>query len=226
MSVSSLQDRRRGYRNLLHTELAKGTYLLQKDRTQGEVEAYLKDVITCINKLDALQENLENVGERLSLVVEGQEGEAGILNLIQEDWDYISTVMYCRDELVNLRISLQEQVSSKESFPSMIATDNSLDKMMKLKAQLQQVLLGQQELQQQLIAKAQLNKGEVAARGFEMRNTNTEAAVQSSVTDLTSTYLGGELSLRGGPRLKSDLSSQHGQILESNHIWKSAIKGI
>ena len=217
MSVSSLQDRRRGYRNLLDTELAKGTHLLQKDRTQGEVEAYLKDVITCINKLDALQEKLENVGERLSLVVEGQEGEAGILDLIQEDWEYISTVMDCRDELVNLRISLQEQVSSKESFPSMIETDNSLDKMMQLKAQLQQVLLGQQELQQQLIAKAQLNKGEVAARGFEMRNTNTEAAVQYSVTDLTSTYLGGELSLGGGPRLKSDLSSQHGQILESNH---------
>ena len=60
--------------------------------------------------------------------------------------------------------------------------------MMQLKAQLQQVLLGQQELQHQLIAKAQLNKGEVAARGFEMRNTNTEAAVQSLVPDLTSTY--------------------------------------
>ena len=87
--------------------------------------------------------------------------------------------MDCRDELINLRISLQDQVSSKENFPSMIATDNSLDKMMQLTAQLQQVLLGQQELQHQFIANAQLNKGEVSARGFEMRNTNTdsEAAV-------------------------------------------------
>ena len=87
--------------------------------------------------------------------------------------------MDCRDELINLRISLQDQVSSKENFPSMIATDNSLDKMMQLTAQLQQVLLGQQELQHQFIANAQLNKGEVSTRGFEMRNTNTdsEAAV-------------------------------------------------
>ena len=214
MSVSSLQDRRIEYRNLLDTELAKGTYLLQKDRTQGEIEAYLKDVITCINSLDALQEKLENVGERLSIVVEGQEGEAEIIGLIQDDWDYISTVMDCRDELVGLRISLQEQVSSKENFPSMIATDKNLDKMMHLTAQLQQVLLGQQELQHQLIAIAQLNEGEVAVRGFEMRNTNTDS---EAVIDLTSTHLGGELSLRGGPRLKSDVSSRHGHVLERNH---------
>ena len=75
MSIDSLQDRREGYINLLDTELAKGTYLLQKDRPQGEIEAYLKDVIHCINSLDALREKLENVGERLSIVVEGQRGE-------------------------------------------------------------------------------------------------------------------------------------------------------
>ena len=122
--------------------------------------------------------------------------------------------MDCRDGLVSLRISLQEQVSSTENFPSMIATDNSLDKMMQLAAQLQQVLLGQQELQHQLIANAQLNKGEFAARGFEMKNTNTDS---ETVIDLTSTHLGGEPSLRGGPRLKSDLSSRDGQTLESNN---------
>ena len=151
MSISYLQESRTLYRKLLETELAKGSFLLQKGREIGDIKDVLQNVNSCISKLNNLQQNLEDVGEKMLIVIEGQEGEGEIIDLIQDDWDYLSTVMDCREELANLQISQQDQVSSKENIPSITSTDNSADPLEQLNAIMHKVLLRQQQLQNQMV---------------------------------------------------------------------------
>ena len=77
-----------------------------------------KNINNCISRLNDFQQKLEETNERLSKEVDGQEGEDEITDLIQGDWEYISTVMDCRDELVDLYSSLQEQESPRENCSS------------------------------------------------------------------------------------------------------------
>ena len=66
------------------------------------------------------------------------------------DWEYISTVMVCRDELADLQVSLQEQRSHRENSASATVTDDRFDQMVQLTTPMQQVLIGQQQLLQQI----------------------------------------------------------------------------
>ena len=102
MSISLLKGNRTRYRYLLEQELGKAKHLLEDDREDGEIKVLIKNVNNCINRLNVFQQKLEDTGLSMSTVVDGQEGEDEILEMIKDDWDYISTVMDCRDELVNL----------------------------------------------------------------------------------------------------------------------------
>ena len=156
MSISFLKGNRTRYRNLLDKELGKGKHLLEEESEPGDIKAHLKNVSNCINRLNDFQQKLEDTGEILSTLVDGQEGEEAIGELIKEDWDYISKVMDCRDELINLQGSLQEQVSPQENSSSITVThDDRFDQMVQLTSQMQQVLIGQQQLQHQQIAMSQ-----------------------------------------------------------------------
>lgn len=157
MSLSFLKGNRTRYRNLLDKELEKAKNILQEDREEGEIKVILKNVNNCINRLNDFQQKLEDTNERLSKEVDGQEGEEEIADLIQGDWEYIATVMDCRDELVDLYRSLQEQESPRENSSSVTVTENRFDQMIQLTAQMQQVLIGQQQLQNQQITMAQSN---------------------------------------------------------------------
>ena len=76
--------------------------------------------------------------------------EEEVLDLIKNDWDYISTVMDLRDELVSLKSSLQEQVSPRKKThvhhcdrqkrkPGIVIKGlSTVNKMVQLKAQLQE----------------------------------------------------------------------------------------
>ena len=101
MSISLLKGNRTRYRNLLEKELGKTKHLLEDDR-EVEIKVLIKIVNNCINRLNDFQQKLEETGIKKSTVVDGQEGEDEILELIKGDLDYISTVMDCRDELINL----------------------------------------------------------------------------------------------------------------------------
>ena len=79
------------------------------------------------------------------------------MELIKAEWDYISTVMDCRDKLINLKSSLQEQGIPTGNSSSVTVTDDRFDQMVQLTAQMQQVLIGQQQLQHQQITMAQSN---------------------------------------------------------------------
>ena len=195
MSISYLQESRTLYRKLLETELAKGSFLLQKGRVIGDIKDVLQNVNSCISKLNNLQQNLEDVGERMSIVIEGQEGEGEIIDLIQDDWDYLSTVMDCRDELADLQISLRDQVSSKENIPSITSTENSADPLEQLNAIMHKGLLGQQQLQNQM----------AMAKSNGVKMVIVYGDRQTEETALC-TKLGGDLSLGGGPRLGRNLS--------------------
>lgn len=117
----------------------------------------LKNVNNCIYRLNDFQQKLEDTNERLSKEVDGHEGEEEIADLIQGDWEYIATVMDCRDELVDLYRSLQEQESPRENSSSVTLTESRFDQMVQLTAPMQQVLIGQQQLQNQQITMAQSN---------------------------------------------------------------------
>ena len=149
----------------------------------------------CINRLNDFQQKLEDTGIRMSTVIDGQNGEDEILELIKDDWDYISTVMDCRDEFINLKSSLQEQGSPKCKSSSVTVADQRLDEMAQLKAQLQQVLNGQKQLQH-WITMTQSNNGNVAVE-LDDQYLGTLMAVTSPVSNYASTMLGCDLSLAG-----------------------------
>ena len=197
MSISLLKGNRTRYRNLLEKELGKAKF--HEDDREGEIKVLIKIVNNCINRLNVFQQKLEDTGLSMSTVIDGQEGEDEILELIKDDWDYISTVMDCRDELINLKSSLQEQGSPKGKSSSVTVTDERFNQMAQLKAQLQQILLGQQQLRHQQITMTQSNNGQVAVK-LEDKYWDTPTEVTSPVTNLTCTRLGGDLSLGGGPR--------------------------
>ena len=144
MSISLFKGNRTRYRNLLEEALGKAKYLLEDYREEGEIKVLIKVVNNCITRLNVFQQKLEDTGLSMSTVVDGQEGEDEILELIKDDWDYISTVMDCRDELINLKSSLQKQGSPKGKSSSMTVTVDRFNQMAQLKDQLQQILLGQQ----------------------------------------------------------------------------------
>ena len=70
---------------------------------------------------------LEEADERLSTVIEWRDGEQEIEALIREDWDYISAVIDCRDELVDIQKSFQEQRSPTGNWSSVTVTEDRLE---------------------------------------------------------------------------------------------------
>ena len=157
MSIRILKGNRTRYRNLLEKDLGKGKHLLEEDREEMKVKVLIQNVNNCINRLNDFQKKLEDTGIQISTIVDGQDGEDETVELIKADWDYISTVMDCRDELINLKSSLQEQGIPTGNSSSVTVTDDIFDQMVQLTAQMQQVLIGQQQLQHQQITMAQSN---------------------------------------------------------------------
>ena len=100
MSLSFLKGNRTRFRNLLAKELAKGKSLLQD--VEQESSCHMRDVTNCIKRINEFIIKLEEANEKLSIAIEGRDGAQEIEELIKEDWDYISTVMDCRDELVDI----------------------------------------------------------------------------------------------------------------------------
>ena len=152
-----LKGNRTRYRNLLEKELGKGKHLLEEDIEEMEVKVLIQNISNCINRMNDFQKKLEDTGIQISTIVDGQDGEDEIVELIKADWDYISTVMDCRDDLINLKSSLQEQGIPTGNSSTVTVTDDRFDQMVQLMAQMQQVLIGQQQLQHQQITLAQSN---------------------------------------------------------------------
>ena len=154
MSLSFLKGNRTRFRNLLAKELAKGNSLLQD--VEQESSSHMRDVSNCIKRLNEFITKLEEANEKLSIAIEGRDGAQEIEELIKEDWDYISTVMDCRDELVDIQNSDHRLPADNSS--SVTVTEDKFDQVIQMTSQMQQVILGQQQLQQQQqISIGQLN---------------------------------------------------------------------
>ena len=94
------------------------------------------------------------------LLTEGHEQEGEVLEKkIQNDGDLITVVMDYRDELVNLKISLEEQEASRDNNSPISSLDQTL---VPLTAKVQQILNGQQQLQHQQLTNMQSNDIDVA----------------------------------------------------------------
>ena len=161
MSLSFLKVNRTRFRNLLAKELAKGKNLLDED-IDHDSSTYIRDVNNCIKRINDYITKLEEANEKLSTAVEGQDGAQEIQTLIREDWDFISAVTDCRDELVDIQKS--EQRSPTDNWSSVTVTENKFDQMIQLISQMQQVIIGQQQLQQQQqISIGHLNSNKTAS---------------------------------------------------------------
>ena len=116
----------------------------------------MRDVSNCIKRLNEFITKLEETNEKLSIAIEGRDGAQEIEELIKEDWNYISTVMDCRDELVDIHNS--DHRLPADNYSSVTVTEDKFDQVIQMISQMQQVILGQQQLQQlQQISIGQLN---------------------------------------------------------------------
>ena len=170
MSISFLKGNRTRFRNLLAKELAKGRSLLQE--AEHEASVHMRDVNNCIKRLNEFITKLEEANEKLSMAIDGRDGAEEIEELIREDWDYISTVMDCRDELVDIKVS--EQRSPTDNSSSVTVTEDKFDQVIQMTTQMQQVILGQQQLQQQ----QQISIGQL--------NTSKSASVRLPISEIPS----------------------------------------
>ena len=144
MTSSFLKGNRTIYRNLLEKELEKGKNLISKaEQEEYEVKIY------CLRRLNHFIEKLEQTNERLSVAIEGQEGAQEMEALMNDDWSCIAEVTDCRDELVDIQQSLQDQKPPSENWSSITVTEDRFNQMIQMTAQMQQVMIGQQQMQQQ-----------------------------------------------------------------------------
>ena len=79
------------------------------------------------------------------MAIEGQEMEA----LMNDDWSCIAEITDCRDDLVDIQQSLQDQKPPLENWSSITVTEDRFNQMNQMTAQKQQVMIGQQQMQQQ-----------------------------------------------------------------------------
>ena len=158
MSTSFLKGNRTRYRNLLEKELERGKNLIEEAaQEQYEIRNFSKGLNNCITRLNDFTEKLEQTNERLSVSVDGQDGAQDVQQLIEQDWSYIAKVNDCRDELVDIQRTLQDQKSPSENVSSVTVTEDKFNQMIQITAQMQQVLIGQQQLQQQQQQDSQRN---------------------------------------------------------------------
>ena len=61
----------------------------------------------------------------------------------------MAEVTDCRDELVDIQQSLQDQKPPSENWSSITVTEDMFNQMIQMTAQMQQVMIGQQQIQQQ-----------------------------------------------------------------------------
>lgn len=148
MSISFLKGKRLRYRNLLEEELEKGRNLI-KEATQEQYDfnIFSKSLGNCIIKLNDFIEQLEQIDEKLSVMVDGKDGAQEVEQLITEDWSYIAVVVDSRYELVDIQQTLQHQMIPQD-FSLMSVTKENYNQMIQLTAQMHQVLVDHKQLQQ------------------------------------------------------------------------------
>ena len=145
-----LKGNRTRYRNLLEKELEKGKNLISEaEQEEYEVKMFSKNVRNCLRRLNDVIEKLEQTNERLSVAIEGQEGAQEMEALMNDDWSCIAEVTDCRDELVDIQQSLQDQKLPSENWSSNTVSEDRFNQMIQMTAQMQQVMIGQQQMQQQ-----------------------------------------------------------------------------
>ena len=136
---------------MLERELEKEKSLISEaEQEECEVKIFSKNVRNCLRRLNDFIEKLEQTNERLSVTIEGQEGAQEMEALMNDDWSCIAEVTDCRDELVDIQQSLQDQKPPSENWSSITVTEDRFNQMIQMTAQMQQVMTGQQQMQSQM----------------------------------------------------------------------------
>ena len=160
MSISFLKESRTKYRNVLEKELERGRRLIEEaTQEQYEIKFFSKSLTNCINRLNDTIETLEQTDERLSIVVDGQDGAQEVEQLITEDWSYIAEVVDSRYELDDIQQALHHQRSPQENLSLMRVTEGNFKQMIQSTAQMHQILVGHKQFQQHRLQLAQPSTG-------------------------------------------------------------------
>ena len=69
--------------------------------------------------------------EKFSVAIEGQEGAQEMKALVNDDWSCIAEVTDCRDELVDIQQSLQEQKPPSEDCSSITVIEDRFNRIIK-----------------------------------------------------------------------------------------------
>ena len=110
---------------------------------------FSKNIRNCLRRLNDLIEKLEQTNKRLFVAIEGQEDAQEMEALMNDDWSSNAEVTGCRDELVDIQQSLQDQKPPPENWPSITVTEDRFNQIIQMTAQMQKVMIGQQQMQQQ-----------------------------------------------------------------------------
>ena len=68
------------------------------------------------------------------MAIEGQEGAQEMEALMNDDWSCIAEVTDCRDELVDIQQSLQDQKPPSENWSSITVTEDRCNQMIQMTA--------------------------------------------------------------------------------------------
>ena len=92
------------------------------------------------------------------MATEGQEGAGEMEALMNVDWSCNVEVRECRNKLIDIQQSLQDQKPPSENWSSIIVTEDRFSQMIQMTAQMQQVMIGQQQTQQQQQQRSQMEQ--------------------------------------------------------------------
>ena len=123
--------------------MEKANRLIEQNAEQYESNVFSENLKTCVNRLNAIIEKLEQTNDRLSVVIEGQEATQEV------EWNSLSMMTgHSLPELVDIQESLQDQNLPSENWSFITVTGDRSNKKIQMTAQMQQVLIGQQQIQQ------------------------------------------------------------------------------
>ena len=141
MSSYFLKDNRT--RHLAGERIGKANRLIEQNAEQYESNVFSENLKTCVNRLNAIIEKLEQTNNGLSVIIEGQEATQEV------EWNSLSMMTgHSLPELVDIQESFQDQNLPSENWSFIRVTGDRSNKKIQMTAQMQQVLIGQQQIQQ------------------------------------------------------------------------------
>ena len=99
--------------------MEKANHLIEQNAEQYESNVFSENLKTCVNRLNAIIEKLEQTNDGLSVVIDGQEATQEV------EWNSFSMMTgHSLPELVDIQESLQDQNLPSENWSFITGTED------------------------------------------------------------------------------------------------------